>query len=222
MRIGGLAPLSTCDWPGELVATVFCQGCAWNCPYCHNPSLRVPQAEQLLDWNAILNFLSMRRGLLDAVVFSGGEPTLQTALPDAAEEVRKLGFRVGLHTAGISPGAFEQLLPLLDWVGFDVKAPFTDYARITGVEHSGENALSSLKSLLTSKVPYEVRTTVHPALLSPDQLFQLKEKLITLGVTRYVIQRFRSQGARPELLPAVSGFPALPAFSGDFLYFDIR
>ncbi len=229
--MGGLTRLSTCDWPGQLAATVFCQGCAWDCPYCHNPGLRPTRAPGQspvpVAWDSVLAFLSSRRGLLDAVVFSGGEPTLQPVLLEAVGEVRRLGFRVGLHTAGMNPEPLRQLLPSLDWVGLDVKAPFADYARITGVQQSGERALASLRHLLGSGVEYEVRTTWHPALLSLEDLCRLKEELGSLGVTHYVVQRFRSQGARP-LLPAVKEFPELQkftaqcAFSEAFLRFEIR
>jgi len=201
---------STCDWPGQLAATVFCQGCAWDCTYCHNPGLRQAQADAPISWSSILD------------IFSGGEPTLQPAILDAVEDVRKLGFRVGLHTAGIMPERFAELLPSLDWVGFDVKASFVDYARITGVERSGEKALESLRSLLASHIPYEVRTTIHPALLSLDDMHKLEEELLAAGVTHYVIQRFRTQGTRPNLLPLASEFFLPSTFGGGFLHFDLR
>jgi pyruvate formate lyase activating enzyme len=111
---------------------------------------------------------------------------------------------------------------LLDWVGFDVKASFADYAHITGVERSGDKALASLRSLLASDVPYEVRTTVHPALLSLDDMHKLKEELLSLGVTHYAIQRFRSQGTRPELLQPASKVFLPPTFGDGFSHFDIR
>ena len=223
LRVGGLARLSTCDWPGELAATVFCQGCAWDCPYCHNPGLRALQADETIPWASVIEFLSSRRGLLDAVVFSGGEPTLQSALLDAITEVRKLGFRIGLHSAGIVPGRFAALLPSVDWVGFDVKAPFAAYPRITGVERSGEKALASLRNLLASSIPYEVRTTVHPSLLSPADMLELRSQLLNLGVKNFVVQQFRPQGARPRLLPPASEGLMLPQYySRGFTRFQVR
>ena len=77
LRIGGLTPLSTTDYPGQLAAAVFCQGCPWRCGYCHNPHLIPATVKQGIDWVEVMRFLERRRGLLDAVVFSGGEPTLQ-------------------------------------------------------------------------------------------------------------------------------------------------
>jgi pyruvate formate lyase activating enzyme len=222
LKVGGLTRLSTCDWPGELAATIFCQGCAWDCPYCHNPGLRPAQAEALISWPAVLGFLEKRRGLLDAVVFSGGEPTLQQALLSAVEDARNLGFRIGLHTAGMEPRRLEQLLPLLDWVGFDVKAPFASYARITGVERSGDIACESLRSLLASGLAYEVRTTLHPALLSLSDIGRLKEELLSLGVAHYVLQHFRSPGVRPGVLPSIPQPSIPPDFGAGFLRFEIR
>lgn len=222
LRVGGLARFSSCDWPGKLAATVFCQGCAWDCPYCHNPGLRPKQGEEQLSWPSILDFLANRRGLLDAAVFSGGEPTLQPALVDAISEVRSLGFRVGLHTSGMAPERFSQVLPSLDWVGFDVKAPFADYARITGVARSGEFALASLQKLLASGVPYEIRTTVHPELLSLDAMYKLKEELLSLGVSHYVVQRFRAQGTCSGCLSSAPECVFPLAFGDGFLHFALR
>ncbi len=212
-----------CDWPGELAATVFCQGCAWDCPYCHNPGLRAIQADEVISWASVIDFLSSRRGLLDAVVFSGGEPTLQSTLPDAIGEVRALGFRVGLHTAGMAPERFAALLPSLDWVGFDVKAPFAAYPRITGVERSGDKALESLRGLLASRVLYEVRTTVHPSLLSPADMIELKAQLLDLGVENFVVQQFRPQGVLPgRLSPAAAGLVLPQDYGSGFLRFHTR
>jgi pyruvate formate lyase activating enzyme len=223
LKVGGFTRLSTCDWPGELAATVFCQGCAWDCPYCHNPGLRPVTAAGPISWSSVLDFLGSRRNLLDAVIFSGGEPTLQPALLDAIGEVRALGFRVGLHTTGMVPDRFAALLPSLDWVGFDVKAPFAAYPCITGVERSGDKALKSLRSLLASHVPYEVRTTVHPSLLSPTDMLELEAQLIELGVENFVVQQFRMQGVLSGRLPAAVAGLVLPHdYGSGFARFETR
>ena len=201
IAVGGFSPLSTCDWPGELVATVFCQGCPFACRYCHNADLIPPGPGAGPSFGAILALLKKRRGLLDGVVFSGGEPTLQKALPEAAATVRGLGFRVGLHTAGPYPERLARLLPLVDWVGFDVKAPFCDYDRITGVPGSGERARASLLALVASGVAVDIRTTVHPSLLSEDDLARLDGELASFGLGPSRRQPFRAEGCRDaELL----------------------
>lgn len=221
--MGGLTRLSTCDWPGELAATVFCQGCAWDCPYCHNPGLRSLESDEGIAWDSVVEFLASRRGLLDAVVFSGGEPTLQAGLLDAVAEARGLGFRVGLHTTGMAPERFAALLPLLDWVGFDVKAPFEVYSRVTGVERSGDKALASLRGLLGSGVRYEVRTTVHSALLSAEEMMKLRAELLELGVENFVVQQFRPQGVRAGRLPLAPEKVVLPSgYGSGFSQFQMR
>lgn len=204
LKVGGLARLSTCDWPGELVATIFCQGCPWNCPYCHNLHLLSARESPAMAWTDVLAFLGKRRGLLDGVVFSGGEPTLQVALPEAIRTVRAMGFRIGLHTAGPFPQRLAELLPSVDWVGLDIKAPFDGYQRVTGVSGSGDKAQVSLRHLLESGIDYEVRTTVHPALLNQKELLRLMEQLSNLGVKRYALQAFRATGSRSHHLPLLS------------------
>jgi pyruvate formate lyase activating enzyme len=200
LRIGGLTSLSTTDWPGMLAAVVFCQGCPWRCGYCHNPSLIPPRGEHEVRWESVLDLLQRRRDLLDGVVFSGGEPTLQSGLDDAIREVRALGFKIGLHTGGMYPRHLEAILPLLDWVGMDVKAPFPDYVRITGAPGSGARAQDSLKLILASEAAHEIRTTVHPALLADEDVLAIAGDLAERGVKHYVIQAFRSQGCQDEML----------------------
>lgn len=194
LRVGGLTPLSASDWPGQLVAVVFCQGCPWRCGYCHNPHLLTSRSAAGIAWDDILAFLARREGLLDGVVFSGGEPLAQPGLREAMHAVRSMGFRVAMHTGGAYPRRLAEVLPLVDWVGFDVKAPFADYASITGVSGSGDDALASAKLLIASGVACEFRTTVHPRQLSPQAVERLTDDAARLGVRHYVLQAFRAQG----------------------------
>jgi pyruvate formate lyase activating enzyme len=169
----------------------------------------------------VLEFLGRRRGLLDAVVFSGGEPTAQSGLARAMREAKALGYRIGLHSAGIYPRRFAEVLPLVDWVGFDAKAPFdTAYERITGVRASGGAALESARALLAAGVDCEFRTTWHAGFLSPAELDRLTRTLADLGVRRYALQEFRAiggVGVRPEGAPVAADLDALarrfPQFS---------
>lgn len=202
IEIGGFARLSTCDWPGELAATVFCQGCPWACRYCHNAPLISAGRGAGPAWAEVLAFLHTRRGLLDAVVFSGGEPTLQRSLPEAIREARAMGFRIGLHSAGPYPARLAAVLPLLDWVGFDVKAPFADYERITGSPGSGERARESLSLLAASGVAFETRTTVHPSLLDERALALIHTELSNFGISKHRLQKFRPVGCTDAALAA--------------------
>ena len=196
LRVGGLTPLSATDWPGQLSAVVFCQGCPWRCAYCHNPHLLRARGPTEIAWEDVLAFLRRRNGLLDGVAFSGGEPLAQHGLPDAMQAVRRMGFGVGLHTAGAYPKRLSQVLPLLDWVGFDVKAPFEAYASITQIQGSGAEAMESARLVIDSGVAYEFRTTVHPRQLAPEAVESLVDDLARLGARHYALQEFRAQGCR--------------------------
>lgn len=202
LRVGGLARLSSVDWPGELAATVFAQGCPWDCAYCHNPHLipdqAPPDAPSAPSWTEVLEFLRTRVGLLDGVIFSGGEPLAQNALPVAVADVRTLGLRAGLHTNGAIPARLAEILPDLTWVGLDVKAPRSCYERVTGRVDSGEKAFTSLQLLVADGIDMEVRTTVHPALLGEKELLRLAEELRDAGVRTWVLQPFRPDGARSD------------------------
>jgi pyruvate formate lyase activating enzyme len=160
LRVGGLTPLSASDYPNRLAAVVFCQGCAWRCTYCHNPGLLSFKSAQLIPWQSVLAFLEKRRGLLDAVVFSGGEPTLQRSLPQAMAAARAMGYLIGLHTAGIVPRMLERVLPLVDWVGMDLKADFARHDSITRVNGSARRARESAALLSRSGVACEFHTLV--------------------------------------------------------------
>lgn len=210
LRVGGMVPLTTIDYPGQLACVLFCQGCAWRCRYCHNPQLIPPRGTEEVDWRRVMAFLQRRQDLLDAVVFSGGEPTLQDALPGAMEEVRAMGFRIGLHSAGIKPAAFAKALAGADWVGFDVKALPEDCQAITRVEGSGTANWRSLEHLLASDVDYECRTTVHWHLFEPARLLSLAQRLSALGVKRFAVQLVRTERMFDPLLPSVSAHALLP------------
>ncbi len=166
--------------------------------------------------------LATRRGLLDAVVFSGGEPLAQRALPEAVARMRALGFSIGLHSAGPFPRMFERILPLVDWVGFDVKTIFADYTPITGVPGSGARAEQSLKALLASGVDYEIRTTLPPGGLPGDALEALIEALNGYGVKRFVLQEARTANADADAHAAFEDAADLVWRLGQFAQFDVR
>ena len=157
LRDGGLTRLSASDYPDKLAAVVYCQGCPWRCRYCHNGHLQ-PSTGDLIPWKDVLQFLAKRRGLLDAVVFSGGEPTLQASLKNSMETVKAMGFLIGLHTAGVVPRGLARVLPLVDWVGMDLKAPFEEHERVTQVRGSGRRARESMDLIAKSGVPHRFHT----------------------------------------------------------------
>ncbi len=183
LLIGGLLPFTTIDYPGCLAAVLFCQGCPWRCHYCHNRHLLPQKGGSAVPWQEVLALLERRQGLLDALVFSGGEATLQAALPEAMRRVRAMGFRVGLHTAGPYPERLRECLPLLDWVGMDLKAPFAEYERITGIAGSGAAAEESAALLRRSKVAHQFRTTLDPFLQEGGRIEAMQKLVAGWGGT---------------------------------------
>jgi anaerobic ribonucleoside-triphosphate reductase activating protein len=186
---------------------VFVPGCPWRCTYCHNPGLqsRAAVAAGLPGWAGVLRWLQRRVGLLDAVVFSGGEPTADPGLGAAIAAVRALGFGVGLHTAGIYPRRLAAVLPAVDWVGLDIKAPLVDAARheaITGVRGSLQPVRRSLALLLDRARAFECRTTAHPRLLDDAALLTLAEDLSSRRVANWALQICSPRGCSAPL-PAV-------------------
>ena len=192
LPVAGLTPMTTLDYPDHLAAVVFLQGCPLRCGYCHNPQMLEPRRASPDEWAQVEVFLETRQGLLEGVVFSGGEPTLHADLPLAAARVRALGFRVGLHTAGVYPRRLAAMLPHLDWVGLDVKGPATQFDAIVGRPGMGAAHRESLARLLASGITFECRTTVHWRDFDLEDLDGLALDLASQGVERYAIQVART------------------------------
>ena len=228
LRLGGLQPLTTVEWEGRLCAVLFFQGCPWRCRYCHNPHLVAIHSSHLIPWEEALAFLEQRRGLLDGVVFSGGEPTYQPALPDALQAVRSLGFEVALHTNGHDPDLLAEVLSsgLVSYVAMDLKAPFGKYERVTRVVGSGVRAEQSLKAILAFAVEHEFRTTYHSDLLGVAELRAMAHELRRLGGQAYFLQQYREEGCvdmRLLLSPSEELPPGLVAeLTGLFPRFGVR
>lgn len=210
LRLGGLTPFTTIDFPGKLSAVLFVQGCPWRCGYCHNPHLQARTTAPALAWSDTLAWLSRRVGLIDGVVFSGGEPTVDPMLESAITEVRALGFAIGLHSAGTHPRRLKAVLPLIDWVGLDVKAPLDDPSHcdhITGRKNSAAGTIECLEAVLASACAYEVRTTAHPLWLDDTALQRLGSDLARRGVQHHVLQIARpTEHSTPPPVP--DSYPA--------------
>lgn len=190
LLVGGVVSLSTVDYPDYISSVIFLQGCGWRCKYCHNQHLQPIELSHSLPWEDILGLLRSRRGFVDAVVFSGGEPLIQEALPDAIMEVKNMGFMIGLHTAGAVPEMLAKVAPMTNWIGFDVKNDFKDYELITGVPNSGKTALESLKLLVALNVNFEVRITMYKT-LEISVIVDLLKELSSMGVKTVALQKCR-------------------------------
>lgn len=212
IRIGGMTPMTSIDFPGHLAAVLYLQGCLWRCGYCHNPELIPARSEAGIGWGETLAFLHRRRGLLDGVVFSGGEPTSQAELTEAIAQVAGMGYRIGLHTGGMYPTRLRRVLPALTWIGLDIKALPSQYEAITTRRGSARPVLESLDAVLASGVAYECRTTWRPELFPEDDLHRLGAELHARGVRHWAVQECRVQGRgippeqRPDLARLGQGF----------------
>lgn len=211
MRIGGLQKVSLIDYPGEISAVVFTQGCNFRCPFCHNPELADPrQFEPARDEAAILRFLEQRQGKLDGVTITGGEPTLQPDLAAFAGRLKELGFLVKIDTNGSRPEVLLDLVDkrLVDCIAMDVKAPLRKYDLLTGTRNSGRMIRESIRVVMASGLPYEFRTTVVPSLLAAPDFLEIGELLH--GASRCVLQRYvRTKQLDPAVPPPNAEAPDL-------------
>ena len=198
LPVAGIGPLSTLDYPEHLALTVFTRGCPWQCAYCHNAALREMKGSDDWTWPNVRGMLEERRGFLDAVVFCGGEPTLHEGLEDALRDTRALGYRNGLHTAGMFPERLQRLLPLLDWVGLDVKAPFDRrYTQLTGDPDAAVKVEVSLARVHEAGVSVQLRTTVADGPVG-DLLFDdVRLQMARLGYAEPIRQSIRN----PKFIP---------------------
>ncbi len=193
MRLGGLAKMTLLDFPGRVAATVFTAGCGMRCPFCHNASL-VTHIEEELPLTEFFSFLKKRRGLLDGVCITGGEPLLQPDIADFIREIRALGYAVKLDTNGMHPDALAALLDegLLDYVAMDIKNSRDKYAKTAGLAAMPAGVPESVRLLLSGRVPYEFRTTVVDELHEPSDFAAIGEWI--RGAERYFLQCFKDSG----------------------------
>ncbi|MBN1933207.1 MAG: anaerobic ribonucleoside-triphosphate reductase activating protein [Anaerolineae bacterium] len=191
MHIKGWVKSTLLDYPSQVATSLFCGGCNLHCPSCHNRDLvlspydlpDIPEAE-------VLAFLEKRRGLLDGVVISGGEPTLQPDLPEFCRQVREMGYLVKLDTNGYRPDVLGRLLDdrLLDYVAMDLKAPPIRYDLLAGIEVDMRLIQRSVDLLKGGEIDYEFRTTVVPGLLAAEDIESIVRWVS--GARRYFLQQF--------------------------------
>jgi len=193
MKIGGFDSFTLSDYPSEIAAIVFTQGCNFRCPFCHNGSL-IPAnitEVQLIPQEKVLSELQAKSKKLDAVVISGGEPTLQPDLSDFIICCKSMGFKIKLDTNGSRPDIIEKLLQdkLLDYIAMDIKAPLESYDRLAGVKINVELIQQSISLIAQSGIPHQFRTTNVNTLLSPDDLKKI-HALIPQN-SPYILQDFK-------------------------------
>lgn len=191
MNFGGFTALTLIDYPGKTAAMVYTIGCNFRCPYCHNPELVDETIEKTFPEDFILGFLENRIGLLDGVVITGGEPTMHgDDLLSFMEKVKALGFSVKLDTNGTDPNFIRKAIQrnIVDYIAMDVKAPLASYHENVGRPVDTDAIKESITLLMQGAVPYEFRTTVVKALLSPHDVENIAKEI--QGATQYYLQKF--------------------------------
>ncbi|WP_286952543.1 MULTISPECIES: anaerobic ribonucleoside-triphosphate reductase activating protein [Aminobacterium] len=192
MILAGIVPSSLIDYPEKIAAVVFTKGCNFRCPYCQNPELVEGGEINSLSEEGFFNFLGRRIGLLDGVVITGGEPTLQPDLLPFIEKVKNMGFLVKLDTNGSDPKGLQSFIgkDLVDYVAMDVKASPEEYPVTAGYGGSIEPILQSIEILKKTSVAMEFRTTVVPGLTDEEEMEKIARMIE--GARVYYIQNFRS------------------------------
>lgn len=193
MKISGLVKTSLIDYPGKIAAVVFTQGCNFRCGFCHNPDLLPIENKALeIPEEEVLDFLSGRKGILDGLVVTGGEPTIQKDLPEFLKKLKDMGFLIKLDSNGSNPEILKKLFDekLLDYVAMDIKGTYEEYEKICGYNNI-KAIQESVGLIMNSGVEYEFRTTVLPAFHKPSD-FEEIGKMIK-GAKKYTIQGFRPE-----------------------------
>lgn len=217
MLIGGIQKLTLLDYPGRVAAAIFTFGCNFRCRFCHNPELVLEQKNKILPIipeQEIFNFLQSRQNLIEGVVITGGEPTIQADLPEFVQKVKALKFLIKIDTNGTNPGMISRLIKEgnVNYWAMDIKAPLEKYEIITGRKTNLEHLEKSIALIKQSGVPYEFRSTLTKELHAKEDVF-LMAKLIK-GADQYFLQKFvpREKLVDPALAKATP-------FSNDELLF---
>lgn len=196
MNIGGYQKLTLIDFPGTLATTVFTVGCNFRCPFCHNPELVLgagitTSGTENKTEQEFFAFLKKRKGKLEGICITGGEPTLQPDLVEFIKKVRAFGFRIKLDTNGARPDILKKLLDLklLDFVAMDIKNQLGRYGETVGVKVDTERIELSVELIRNSRLPYEFRTTVVPGIHTEKDFLAIAEWL--KGAKAYYLQEYR-------------------------------
>jgi len=196
MFFGGLQKNSFIDYPGKLSCVLFASGCNFECPYCHNPGLvrGGPSSPRAIDEKTIFTYLEKRKGVLDGIVISGGEPTLQKDLVPVCEKIQKMGYPIKLDTNGSRPLVIKKLIEkgLVDYIAMDLKTDPSQYFPLISKVDSYRQISESIRIIMASDLPYEFRTTCVKPMVGEETVESIAKMI--KGAMRYVLQRFHNNG----------------------------
>lgn len=209
MGIKGFQGTSLLDYPEKIASLVFYGGCNLSCGFCHNPALvQTPEDYPDMPLADLLSMLEKRRGFIDGVVISGGEPTLAPDLPQLVSAIKAMGLAVKLDTNGLRPDVLRQLLDenVLDYVGLDIKTAVERYGELHHHPVSFQAVVESVELLLNSDVTAEFRTTCVPGLVEQQDIHEIGKRL--QGAPLWVLQQFVPQHAMTEEMQQLEAHPA--------------
>ena len=192
MKIAGFQKLTLLDYPSKVACIIFTQGCNMKCPFCQNSELIPTDSTLLVDEKEILDYLTLRKNVLNGVTISGGEPTIQKDLKDFIKKVKEIGYDVKLDTNGLNNKVLEELVNenLIDYVAMDIKNSLPKYSKTSGIEKiSTDNFLNSIEFLKTQKkIDYEFRTTI---IEEHHSLQDVLDIINLIGDSKYFLQNFK-------------------------------
>lgn len=193
MIIKGMQKLTLIDYPGKVACTLFTFGCNFRCPYCQNPELVIGTPDNAIEEKTILEFLEERKGFLDAVCITGGEPTLYEDLPEFIKKIKNIGYLIKLDTNGTNLEMLKRVVEenLIDYIAMDIKAPLERYEEVVRVEVDEEEIRRTTDFIMKCGLEYEFRTTVVPGLIGKEDIEKIGEWLE--GAEKYYIQQFNNE-----------------------------
>ena len=203
MKFGGLQKTSLLDFPDRVSSILFTIGCNLRCPFCHNGRLILDPKPPFLSEEDALKILLSRKKYVDAVVITGGEPTMNKDLPGFIRRLKENGFHVKLDTNGFYPETLKECLPYLDYVAMDVKTSLEKY-KLLGVKNTG-NLLRSIRMIMEGKVDYEFRNTVVPGIVNEEDIPKIGR--MVEGAKRFAFQQFRPGETLDESFNDVKPYP---------------
>lgn len=191
MKIGGLQKTSLLDYPDTISAIIWTVGCDFRCPFCYNRDIVLDKVGTIPE-EEILSFLEKRKGMLEGLVISGGEPLIQKEIIEFAEKVKKLGYLIKIDTNGMHPEKLKELIDkkLVDYIAMDVKAPKNKYDKLTDVKTDIKKIEKSIEIIRNSAPDYEFKTTFMPELLTKEDIVSIAKWLN--GSKRFYLQQFKN------------------------------
>lgn len=210
MKFSGIQKTSLIDYPNKVASVLYTPGCNLRCPFCHNWRIAMDPKPPFLQENVALGILEKRKKYVDAVVITGGEPTMHKELPRFLAKLKARGFLVKLDTNGFYPDVLEECLPYVDYVALDVKTSLDKYEQLGAKDTTG--LMRTIKILKTGKVSYEFRTTVVPEFVTAMDITRIGE--FVKGARIHALQQFRPQDTLDKRFEALK--PYAPETMAEF------